>query len=61
MSEARGLYHVILEKATELAIPDKYILETFYADTYKHQAMVLEKIPNVWADDWGYDENALEE
>ncbi|AHA42365.1 hypothetical protein [Andrias davidianus ranavirus] len=61
MSEARGLYHVILEKATELAIPDEYILEAFYSDTYKHQVMVLEKIPKVWADDWGYDENALEE
>ncbi|ANZ57221.1 hypothetical protein [Ranavirus maximus] len=56
-----GLYHVILEKATELAIPDEYILEDFYSDTYKHQVMVLEKIPKVWADDWGYDEDVLEE
>ncbi|QKG82173.1 hypothetical protein [Tiger frog virus] len=26
----QGLYHVILEKATELAIPDEYILEAFF-------------------------------
>ncbi|WEU50738.1 hypothetical protein [Ranavirus sp.] len=26
----QGLYHVILEKTTELAIPDEYILEAFF-------------------------------
>ncbi|ABB92280.1 hypothetical protein [Tiger frog virus] len=26
----QGLYNVILEKATELAIPDEYILEAFF-------------------------------
>ncbi|ALN37695.1 hypothetical protein 98R [Ranavirus ambystoma1] len=56
-----SLYYVILEKVTKLAIPDEYILEDFYSNTYKHQVMVFEKIPKVWADDWGYDENVLEE